>query len=782
MYSISEKVNSSFKFAITVAIAVYILLSLFTAFDFHKKIAESSSKNHQELLRNNLRNYFSKVEKEADALKDALYLLQDEEEIKRALIHRMAKIEGINLVGLMMNNGKYYSFIRTPGGEIKLQAKFVPGRPLTGADGEVIDENFNPLSRPWNDIPPGAVSKWASWYDCYGMPGKKCFTFSLSPSENEKNNFAIKLIHLDLDEKYLTNFLNAQGKPGDIIFLENNGRIINGNEESTLHLIVKDTNGEYRTSNDTDEYLEKVIILPKLPDVKFHYFYALNSKLSYLNKSFVLMFMSGIFCFFLLWYIIIVITRKISGESGKLVRNLEHLGNSVYKEDKVDISTEDSREIVELKKIINTIGEKYKERIERMLNLVSYEQGTSFYINTAVIETNNKDYVAAGMICLYGLEFAEAIYGSEKYNAIISELKSKISAKYSSHCDIIKISNDRYLLLCYTDCEEFISNFSVLNLPENIFCLRNIYVHKTALCETFSGKDVSIYEGKLKLAMTAMRENKQSEFLYYDDIKLHELDQKVWVASNIKQAISRGEFYLVYQPIVNIDSNEVVGAEALCRWNSAEYGFISPAVFVSIAEDIGLIKELGDYILENAIREFSQFSNEYVISDEFLLHINVSPWQLNDFDFHHRVLQLIKDFNINAGQICLEITESAVKEINDSFYNNIIVLKGNGIKIALDDFGSGLADLKKLYKVKPDSIKIDSEFTSGVFDETNRIVWFISSFAREENLPVIAEGVETEHQAKELQKLGFSQVQGYLYQKPLPFSEWHIDSKPQKRS
>lgn len=156
-------------------------------------------------------------------------------------------------------------------------------------------------------------------------------------------------------------FLNAQ-ETRRYYLLENNGRIIGGNEESTLHLIVKDTNGEYRTSNDTDEYLEKVIILPKLPDVKFHYFYALNSKLSYLNKSFVLMFMSGIVCFFLLWYIIIVITRKISGESGKLVRNLEHLGNSVYKEDKVDISTEDSREIVELKKIINTIGEKYKEK------------------------------------------------------------------------------------------------------------------------------------------------------------------------------------------------------------------------------------------------------------------------------------------------------------------------------------------------------------------------------------------------------------------------------------
>ncbi|STE64381.1 cyclic di-GMP phosphodiesterase [Escherichia coli] len=122
-----------------------------------------------------------------------------------------------------------------------------------------------------------------------------------------------------------------------------------------------------------------------------------------------------------------------------------------------------------------------------------------------------------------------------------------------------------------------------------------------------------------------------------------------------------------------------------------------------------------------------------------------------------------------------------MKDINDSFYNNIKFLRRNGIKISLDDFGSGLADLKKLYKVRPDSIKIDSEFTSGIFDETNRVVCFISSLAREENMPVIAEGVETERQARELQKLGFSHVQGYLYQKPLPFSEWHIDSKPKKR-
>lgn len=93
------------------------------------------------------------------------------------------------------------------------------------------------------------------------------------------------------------------------------------------------------------------------------------------------------------------------------------------------------------------------------------------------------------------------------------------------------------MLLCHTHCEEFIEQLSILNLPDHIICLRNIYVHKIAICETFVGENVSNYEGKLKLALTAMRENKESEFMFYDDIKAHELDQKVWVAGNIKRGL-----------------------------------------------------------------------------------------------------------------------------------------------------------------------------------------------------------------------------------------------------
>ncbi|EIH5942968.1 CHASE9 sensor domain-containing protein, partial [Escherichia coli] len=725
--------------------------------------------------------FFSKVEKEADALKDAIYLLHDENEIKRAVLHRMKKIDSVNLVGIMLNNGKYLSFIRTDNGDVKFLGQSEPGHAFTSPDGEINDNYFDPESRPWNKLPTGTYSKWSPWYNCYGIAGKKCFSFSLRPAEAEKDSFALKLIHLDLDERYFSNFLDKLGGNADILFMEQNKRIMVGNEQSMLHLIVRDASGRYNISNNNGNYKDDIISLPRLPDVKFHYFHYQKAEDTNINKYFTLMFVCGLVCFCLLWYLFEKITKKVRNDSGKLIEHLKKLASSVYRNDKIEIVQNDSSEIIELKKIINNISDKYKERMERLLNLVSYEQGSCFYINKSVIETNNKTYSAVGMLCIYGLEFVEAIHGSQKFYEIINDIKSKISAKYSKYCDIVKISTETYLLLCHTHCEEFIERLSVLNFPEHIFCIRNIYVHKVAICETFSGESLSIYEGKLKLALTAMRENKESEFIFYDDIKAHELDQKVWVAGNIKKAIVSSEFYLVYQPIVDMDSNNVVGAEALCRWLSVENGAIPPSVFVPVAEEIGLIKELGDFVLETAIGEFGSFSREYEITKEFLLHINVSPWQLNEFDFHTRVLNLINKFGVNTEQICLEITESAMKDINDSFYNNIKFLRRNGIKISLDDFGSGLADLKKLYKVRPDSIKIDSEFTSGIFDETNRVVCFISSLAREENMPVIAEGVETERQARELQKLGFSHVQGYLYQKPLPFSEWHIDSKPKKR-
>lgn len=186
MYSITEKLNSRFNTAVILAVTVYIVLSFITAIDFHKKIAENSAQINLILINNNLNNFFSKVEKEADALKDAIYLLHDEDEIKRAVLHRMKKIDAVNLVGIMLNNGKYLSFIRTENGEVKFLGQSEPGKPFIGDDGDISDNYFNPESRPWNKLPGRTYSKWSPWYNCYGIAGKNVFRFHYDHPKKKK--------------------------------------------------------------------------------------------------------------------------------------------------------------------------------------------------------------------------------------------------------------------------------------------------------------------------------------------------------------------------------------------------------------------------------------------------------------------------------------------------------------------------------------------------------------------------------------------------------------------
>lgn len=126
----------------------------------------------------------------------------------------------------------------------------------------------------------------------------------------------------------------------------------------------------------------------------------------------------------------------------------------------------------------------------------------------------------------------------------------------------------------------------------------------------------------------------------------------------------------------------------------------------------------------------------------------------------------MKENGLKANSLCVEITETVIERINEHFYLNIEQLRKQGVRISIDDFGTGLSNLKRFYEINPDSIKVDSQFTGDIFD-----------LARYNRIPVIAEGVESEDVARELIKLGCVQAQGYLYQKPMPFSAWDKSGK-----
>ena len=215
-----------------------------------------------------------------------------------------------------------------------------------------------------------------------------------------------------------------------------------------------------------------------------------------------------------------------------------------------------------------------------------------------------------------------------------------------------------------------------------------------------------------------------------------------------------GELFLVYQPIVDINTRTILGAEALCRWVSAERGIISPLKFITIAEDIGFINELGYQIIKTAMGEFRHFSQRASLKDDFLLHINVSPWQLNEPHFHERFTTIMKENGLKTNSLCVEITETVIERINEHFYLNIEQLRKQGVRVSIDDFGTG-----------------------DIFGTAGKIVRIIFDLARYNRIPVIAEGVESEDVARELIKLGCVQAQGYLYQKPMPFSAWDKSGK-----
>ncbi|EBJ1365997.1 EAL domain-containing protein, partial [Salmonella enterica] len=154
------------------------------------------------------------------------------------------------------------------------------------------------------------------------------------------------------------------------------------------------------------------------------------------------------------------------------------------------------------------------------------------------------------------------------------------------------------------------------------------------------GQDVSLIESKLSIVLSGIRNNLHSEFVLFSDEKAIEITRKIWIARNIKNAISRNEIFLAYQPIIDIEKKDIVGAEALCRWRSSENGDIPPYHFISVAENIGLIHELGEFILKSAFRDYNELRERFGFCDTFMLHLNISPLQLNEFKFYEKFLAL----------------------------------------------------------------------------------------------------------------------------------------------
>jgi diguanylate cyclase (GGDEF)-like protein len=236
---------------------------------------------------------------------------------------------------------------------------------------------------------------------------------------------------------------------------------------------------------------------------------------------------------------------------------------------------------------------------------------------------------------------------------------------------------------------------------------------------------------------------------------------------DMRQAIIDGTFEVHYQPVVNLRCNEIVGCEALLRWRHPVRGMISPAEFIPVAEETGLICEIGDRVLATACAEAMNWP------PDIRLAVNVSPVQFRSHAFSLKVANTLATTGLAARRLELEITEAVLIRDDDAALTLLQHLRNLGVRIALDDFGTGYSSLSYLRRFPFDKIKIDRCFVDGIenADGSSAIVQAVINIANSQNMTTTAEGIETDPQREVLRDLGCTEMQGFLFSRPLPVEQ-----------
>jgi diguanylate cyclase (GGDEF)-like protein/PAS domain S-box-containing protein len=233
---------------------------------------------------------------------------------------------------------------------------------------------------------------------------------------------------------------------------------------------------------------------------------------------------------------------------------------------------------------------------------------------------------------------------------------------------------------------------------------------------------------------------------------------------DLREAITAGGFEVHYQPLVDLNSNAVTGCEALLRWNHRERGMVSPAEFIPLAEETGLINELGDWVLEKACSDAVSWP------DHILLAVNVSPVQFKSKALALKVASALARSGLSAHRLELEITEAVLIRDDEEALATLHQLRDLGVRISLDDFGTGYSSLSYLQRFPFDKIKIDRSFVNDICEAggSSPIVQAVVAMALARSMSTTAEGVETEAQRKMLRELGCTQMQGFLFSPAVP--------------
>jgi EAL domain-containing protein (putative c-di-GMP-specific phosphodiesterase class I) len=239
--------------------------------------------------------------------------------------------------------------------------------------------------------------------------------------------------------------------------------------------------------------------------------------------------------------------------------------------------------------------------------------------------------------------------------------------------------------------------------------------------------------------------------------------------ADLSGAVSRGEIVAYYQPQYDLAENRIVSAEALARWQHPELGIVTPGEFIPLAEEAGLISEIGDHMLRVACADASDWHDR---GARIEIAVNVSATQLRDRMFADRLLETVRSFHLDPGVLTIEVTESTAIIDVSTVAERLDWLRSVGVTISVDDFGTGHSSVEQILGLRATELKIDQSLVRDESPAARTLLAAVVAFSRDKGLRVVAEGIETEDQLDRVRHLHCDRAQGYLLGRPLPKSDF----------
>ena len=392
-------------------------------------------------------------------------------------------------------------------------------------------------------------------------------------------------------------------------------------------------------------------------------------------------------------------------------------------------------------------------------------------------------------------KFINDTLGHSYGDKLIIRMGKRLSSIMRKNQQIYRLGGDEFIICYYDvrslkDVEEFaekiIRNF---NKPF-VIAGSTLYVtvsvgiaiypdHGTNTEDLLRHADLAMYKAKA--------EGKNRYYIYNRDLQV-EFDKRMKIEKNLRGALGNNEFFLHYQPQVDLLEGKITGFEALIRWNNPELGFVSPLDFINIAEETHLIIPIGQWVLRNACLFLKKLND--MGHQNLMIAVNVSILQLLQDDFVDMVLAVIEEFGLKPRQLELEITESIMMQSFQNIRTRLLQLRKAGVRIALDDFGKGYSSLSYLGQLPINTLKIDKSFIDALLTGKmgESFIDTIVMMGRKMGLVVLAEGVEKKEQMEYLMKHKCHRAQGYYISKPMPeeraillFKEWNSQEPEDSR-